>query len=236
MKRRARSRIANWKIGEYIRQLSIVTLGVVITFVGSDVISEYNMQSRLKTAILLVKGELELKHDDVLAMKARYDKEVAAAQYLQKYKDRLEQANEDTLAICISTPFQSIRFNPAEDAMEVLKSSGLFQQIKNQELTLALIKTNDVVRMQAYGTFNSYSDRKKEIIDKISNHPTYSAEYEKMENSSTIDKARFSWQNQDFRELSSLPLFFINSDNFVRVADTINKMIEQIDREYDIGN
>lgn len=236
MKRRTKTRISGWRVGEYIRQLSIVTLGVVITFVGSDVISEYNTQSRLKTAIELVKSELKLKRNDVLTMKARYDKEVAAALYLEKYKGRLEQANEDTLAMCISIPFQSVRFNPVEDAMEVLKSSGLFQQIKNQELAIELIKTNDIVRMQAYGTFNSYTDRKKEMLDNLTNHPTYSVEYEKIEDSSVFDKAIFSWQYQNFRELSLLPLFFINSDTFIGVVDVIDKMTEHLDREYGTEN
>lgn len=235
MKRRIKSRIASWRIGEYIRQLSVVTLGVVITFVGSDMISEYNTQQRLKTALQLTKSDLMLKRDDVLDMKKRYDAEVSAAQYLQKYKNRIEEANADTLERCIRLPFQSTRFIFADDAMEMLKTSGLFQQIKNQEIATQLIKTNGIIKGQSYGNFNFYADNKTKQSDKIeANNPTFAIKYDELleSNASTFDKARFLLQYQEFRDVSTLPLFFLQGEQFLVVVDAIDRMIERLDKEY----
>lgn len=41
-----KSTIKGWRLGDYFRQFSIVAAGIIVTFWGSDRITEYSRQKR----------------------------------------------------------------------------------------------------------------------------------------------------------------------------------------------
>jgi hypothetical protein len=57
-----------YKLGDFFRNLIAVILGIVITFVGSDMITEHNTQKEIKTALLLVKSELLINKEQIIGM------------------------------------------------------------------------------------------------------------------------------------------------------------------------
>lgn len=56
---RVKATIRNWKPGEYIRQTSIVVIGVLITFVGSELVTRCSEQKDIKSTMLLIRDELK---------------------------------------------------------------------------------------------------------------------------------------------------------------------------------
>lgn len=52
-----------YKLGDFFRNLIAVILGIVITFVGSDMITEYNTKKEVEKALLLVKSELLINRE-----------------------------------------------------------------------------------------------------------------------------------------------------------------------------
>ncbi len=54
-----KSSIRRWQIGEYMRQLSVVILGIVITFAGSDLIGKITARRQLSISMQMVLNELE---------------------------------------------------------------------------------------------------------------------------------------------------------------------------------
>ena len=56
---RVKTTIRNWKPGEYIRQTSIVVIGVLITFVGSELVTRCSEQKDIKSTMLLIRDELK---------------------------------------------------------------------------------------------------------------------------------------------------------------------------------
>lgn len=47
--------ITSWKVGDYIRQLSIVIVGIIVTFAGSNMITDYSQSKEIVNAYNLSK-------------------------------------------------------------------------------------------------------------------------------------------------------------------------------------
>lgn len=53
------SSLKKWRIGDYFRQFSIVTAGIMVTFIGSNMITNYATEKEVKATMNLIVGELE---------------------------------------------------------------------------------------------------------------------------------------------------------------------------------
>ena len=71
-----------YKLGDFFRNLIAVILGIVITFVGSDMITEYNTKKEVEKALLLVKSELLINREQIIEMVKQVALEQRAARYL----------------------------------------------------------------------------------------------------------------------------------------------------------
>ena len=127
-----------YKFGDFFRNFLAVILGIIITFAGSDWITEHNAQKEVKESILLVKSELQTNREDIAYIKELVELEQKGALYLLEYKGRIQEADPDSLQKYDRLPFQSISFNAMYDALEMLKASGLIPKIKNKELTVQI--------------------------------------------------------------------------------------------------
>lgn len=58
-----------YKFGDFFRNFLAVILGIIITFAGSDWITEHNAQKEVKESILLVKSELQTNREDIAYIK-----------------------------------------------------------------------------------------------------------------------------------------------------------------------
>ena len=63
---RVKTTIKKWKPGEYIRQTSIVVIGVLITFVGSELVTRCSEQKDIKSTMLLIRDELKSNQEQML--------------------------------------------------------------------------------------------------------------------------------------------------------------------------
>ena len=136
-----------YKFGDFFRNFIAVILGIVITFAGSDYISERNTQKEVEKSLMLVKSELMLNRKEMKSMGETVSFEQNAARYLFQYKNRINEISPDSARMYTPTLFQWNKFEFISDAMEMLKSSALIQKIKNKELSLQIIKV--------YGTIKS---------------------------------------------------------------------------------
>lgn len=124
---------------DYMRQLSIVILGIIVTFAGSNAIADYMESREIESALQLVKNELELNRKAVKRISDRIRLEQEACGYVLKYRNCLEKASEDTLKMLEDIPFQTRGLVYTKDAFELLKTSALFQKIKSKALVLQIL-------------------------------------------------------------------------------------------------
>lgn len=160
--------IKSWKIGDYIRQLSVVILGIIVTFAGSNAITQYVESKEITRTLQLVKDELALNKENVRKINARIELEQKACTYILEHRRCLEHASQDTLEIYRNIPMQTRSFRYTKDAIELLKTSSLFQKVEPKTLVLEIIKAYSDLEMVAVNV-RGYYDLKSEDIGGLRN-------------------------------------------------------------------
>lgn len=168
--KKVRSFFASRRVGDFICNFTAVILGIMLTFMGNSWIQERNTQRDVKNTLQLIKSELEANRNTILKGKQRIELEISAAQFLLKNKDRLSFVPKDSLNYYSNLPFQASFNTFTTDALELMKNSALFPQIKDRKLGLSIIqayasiKTADIL-------YTSYQNSKKERNDRMDQNP-----------------------------------------------------------------
>lgn len=148
------------RLGDFICNFIAVVLGIIITFWGGDWLEERKKQNEVKEALSLVKNEILINRGYIEEMMKQEIFEHQGARYLLKYKDHIEEASPDSLNKYNNFALQIKEYIYVNDAMEMLKSSALLQNIRNKELATQLIKTYSTIK-EAYKSATFYENEKK---------------------------------------------------------------------------
>ena len=140
-----KSTIKGWRLGDYFRQFSIVAAGIIVTFWGSDRITEYSRQKEVRAAMQLVAEELEYNRKELRNIKHLLDIDRNMSSLLIKHKMDISGIPRDTL-----TKYDKLFNNMNElsyrtDALDVLKGSSLMQYISDKRL-LHVLRSSPVVQ------------------------------------------------------------------------------------------
>lgn len=87
------------RLGDFICNFTAVVLGIIITFIGSDMIQEHNKKKEVTQALQLVKSELLINKEIIEDMKELEIFNKQGARYLLQYKDRINETSSDSLTI-----------------------------------------------------------------------------------------------------------------------------------------
>lgn len=154
-----------WKIGDYVLQLSVVILGIIVTFAGSSAISRHAQSKEIATTLQLVQTELEMNLQNVKKMHKDLLLERKGCMYLLTYESKPKEASVDSLSRYMGLPFVINSFSYTSDALEMLKMSSLTQQIRDKEMVLQIVsaynelkKAEELVKWY-YGMKSKYTDR-----------------------------------------------------------------------------
>lgn len=150
---------SHWKIGDYFRQLSIVVAGIVITFIGSDIVNNSMKQRELHKSLENVRLELDNNLASVQALKEMLDKEYRFYCLISEHRKNYREIPADSLTQYKYICFQSALPFFINTAMETLKISGLLQQIGNQKLLLKLMNIYHYIDLLDKGTNDFYAEK-----------------------------------------------------------------------------
>ena len=159
-----------YKFGDFFRNFAAVALGIIITFAGSAWIEERKTQKEIKDAFQLVKAEMQTNRETLQNLIERISLEQQGARYLLEYKDQLEEMPVDSLNNYAALPFQWANFTFSNNAMEMLKASGLIQKIENKELSLEILNIYTEVK-EVENSYSIYAEIKKELQKNLDNIP-----------------------------------------------------------------
>ena len=160
----------NRRIGDFVCNFTAVVLGIILTFMGSDWIEKRNTQRDVKSALHLVKAELQTNRETILGGKQRVEREIRAAQFLLRNKDSLLVVSKDSLEYYSNMPFQTSFITFTTDALELMKSSALFPQIKDRQLGLSV--PNSAGEMVPFSSFTKVEEQLWQ--DQINRYNMYS--------------------------------------------------------------
>ena len=135
-----KEKLQNWKLGNYFRELSIVTAGVFITLAGTDFINSASQEKQINKSMQMIKMELEENLKSINQAEAAYLNEINFFRLLIQKQDSLQTIKASILENNANAPFAYENCEYSEDALEVLKSSALMQQIPDKEFILKLLQ------------------------------------------------------------------------------------------------
>lgn len=156
-----------WTWREYMLQLSVVILGIVITFAGSGLIERWQRQRQVRTTMLLVYEELKtnLGLRDNCCEKLRFDQD--GMLMFDHYGRNVDLIPMDSLDRYVSLLGTMRSVEVQNDAFEVLKSSGVIQFVGDKELLMQVLGC-----YRQLGTFadrvDSYNQSKINAINHFS--------------------------------------------------------------------
>ena len=61
---KVKTAVKNWKLGDYVRQVSVVVIGVLITFIGSDLITQSSEKKDIQATMSLIRDELKSNREN----------------------------------------------------------------------------------------------------------------------------------------------------------------------------
>jgi len=125
------------EIGKYLRELSVVVVGIAITFTISNWIESRNNKKELEENLETVKLELQENLKIVNDLNRDFYKHVAGfSNYLQN--NDWQNLNKDSLKYYSDYALYIPDFIVKTSAFEMLKTSGLMRLIKDKKMIQAL--------------------------------------------------------------------------------------------------
>lgn len=165
--KKIKHRIGKWRIGDYLRQFSIVVAGIVVTFCGSDLITRHTKQQEVAAVMQFVKAELEHNRKELQQIHNKISGEQLISSYLIECDFDTRKIPADTLQKYRRFISSSSSFEYTSDALEVLKNSSLMQQVQDKKLLLDLVKTYDALLHIQKGVSEFYQI-KNDLLIKMS--------------------------------------------------------------------
>lgn len=186
----------DWRLGDYFRQFSIVAAGIIVTFWGSDKLTEHSRQKEVRATMQLVAEELEYNRKELREVKRLLDIDVHMSIVLSKHKMDISDIPSDTILKYDKLFNNMSEFSYKTDALDVLKGSSLMQYISDKRMLQDLL--------QAYFILER---RKKDVTD------YYAAKTDVIMSLAMSKDMRFALKSDNsFRDQVS---FLLSHDRFV---------------------
>ncbi len=124
----------------FIANILAVILGIVITFSIQGVIDKRNEKENVRSALQLVENELKDCRDVLQYHIEKIGLESKAAGYILSHSDNLFDCPEDSLLYCYNEMVSLCYDTTTSDALDLLKTSSLFQAIGNNDLSVKILR------------------------------------------------------------------------------------------------
>ena len=136
-----------WK--SFFSELVAVILGIVITFAGQGAIDRAHNRKEVRSALQLVRTELISNRQDIADLRETLDQVQQSAQYLNdnpellKNVHHLDTATLNTVTYHQGMVYAEVSVTLPHDALELLKTSSIFQKIGDNTLSMKIIRAYD---------------------------------------------------------------------------------------------
>lgn len=173
MKRSLKKQLKRWKIGDYVRQFSIVTGGVLLTLWLTARIAETAKQREVRQAMQLVALELYGNAEIIRMYGNLYEEEARIARRIMEKEFSPAAFPVDTASYYAQKITGGLHrpFRFSTDALEMLKTSGLTAHIADKQQVIDLLRSYN--RIESFdSTIALYFDLRKEaLLDYDKRHP-----------------------------------------------------------------
>lgn len=124
----------------FIANILAVILGIVITFSIQGFIDKRNEKENVRSALQLVENELKDCRDELQHHVEKMELESKASEYILEHSDDLFGCPKDSLSYYYHEIVTINYVTMPSDALELLKTSSLFQAIGNNDLSVKILR------------------------------------------------------------------------------------------------
>ena len=184
--------VKNWNIKDYFRQLSIVIVGIVITFLASDVISYQSKQKEVEKITGMIKEELKDNLKSLYFLQSRLELEFNLYDLIRKNLNDFSNLPQDSLQKSQSLPGNDYRHLFKTQSFDVFKNSGLIPHIKNKVFLNKLFSCYNSLQFSQEWINTYYNDKTKATQKWLSTLSIKEAQHlYKEEADSSIDPSQY---------------------------------------------
>ena len=155
-----------WTWRDYALQLSVVIIGIVVTFVGSDLISRWSRQRQVRMNMQLIVEELNTNRDLAKYVCEKLEYARRGMLMLQSYDMEVGDIPVDSLHRYDLLMGAHRSFVLQEDALEVLKASGAISSVGDKQFLMTLLGCYNKLKMFGQNV-DSYNVRKTDALNHL---------------------------------------------------------------------
>ena len=133
----------NSTLKSFILDSLAIILGIFITFAFQEWIDRAHDRKEVRSALWLVRTEILTNLEDVNTLTEYLKQERASAQYLINHRNDLDSCPVDSVQYHSGMILAEVNASVSNDALEMLKSSSLFQKLGNSLLAMKIIRAYD---------------------------------------------------------------------------------------------
>ncbi|WP_300700848.1 hypothetical protein [Bacteroides sp.] len=221
--------IKGWRLSDYFRQFSIVAAGIIVTFWGSDRITENARQKEVRATMQLVAEELAYNRQELRNIKHLLDIDIHMSQLLNSHDMNVSEILVDTLTK-YGKLFNSMDgFSYRTDALDVLKGSSLMQYIPDKRMLQDVLQTYFELGRKQKDISDYYTTKTDVLMDAaISRDLTYTFD----DDNSLRDQALFLMQHKKFINYVIMVPSFLDWDEFDELDEMLDKQIQVLEAKY----
>lgn len=218
-----------WRMGDYIRQTSIVVIGVLITFTGSELVTNCSEQKDIKSTMLLIRDELKNNRTKFENIVSEFSEDEQLSDLLMRHDMNMRTIPEDSLRLFATTLGHIRGFAYTRNALNILQNSMLMQKIPDKEFLLSLVEVYE--RLEGFKlSINGFYDMKEEVTTPF--HLSLTDEQAEL----LYDGGYASWDiylsDRALRNFLRVPARYFTVGYKERVLKEVDKIIRTIEEKY----
>lgn len=153
-----------WSIHDYLIQVSVVIIGILVTFQGSAWIERNHRRNEVREILTMVNDELRENLGEVERGRSILKWELNGTGFFARHISDIRQAPADSLAMHASVLGITTDFFHSTNALEVLKTSSSSVNAMDKTLLREIFTCYDSVS-STIDALNSYYEKKSALID-----------------------------------------------------------------------
>ena len=226
---KVKTTVKDWQVGDYIRQTSIVVIGVLITFAGSELVTQNSERKDIQATMSLIRDELKSNRENYKSVVSEFREDERLSSLLVEHDLKHRTIPEDSL-IRFRFLMGHIRsFYYSQNALDILKSSMLMQKISDKELLLQLTGIYEVLD-GFRATMNGYYDMKDEIM--VPFHLALTDEQTDQINRGGYEAWDIYLSDRSVRNFVRVARNYFTPDYVERVGKRIDEAIQALEKKY----
>lgn len=226
---KVKASIKNWRLGDYFRQFSIVAAGIIVTFWGSDRITENARQREVRATMQLVVEELEYNRQELRQVKRLLDIDIHMSQLLKEQDWDVSKIPVDTLWKYGKLFNNMSEYSYRADALDVLKGSSLMQYIPDKRMLQDVLQIYFELSEKRKDV-GEYYKTKIDVLMGAAKSRDFTRIFDR--DDSLRDQALYLMQYREFSNFVIMVPGFLYWKEFDELDERLDKQIEVLRSKY----